>query len=111
MWDQKLSPTNLQSSLDKAKIDFTTTNTQVIAENGQNLSGGQKQRLALARFFYRPKPIALIDEGLSALDAATAIEIDDALLADKDLTLLEVSHHLSNEMKAKYDEIISLDQE
>ncbi|GEL13850.1 multidrug ABC superfamily ATP binding cassette transporter, ATPase and permease protein [Lapidilactobacillus concavus DSM 17758] len=110
LWDETLSLPNLKNSLNKAKIDFTTTNKQIIAENGQNLSGGQKQRLALARFFYQPKPIALIDEGLSALDEVTAAEIDNSLLADNDLTLLEVSHHLSDEMKAKYDKIISLDQ-
>lgn len=110
LWDQTLSDDNLKVALEKAEVDFTDTSEQMIAENGQNLSGGQKQRLALARFFYRPKLIALIDEGLSALDTQTATTIDEVLLNDKKLTLIEVNHHLSPEMIPKYDDVISLDQ-
>lgn len=110
LWNQTLLDDNLKVALEKAEVDFTDTSEQMIAENGQNLSGGQKQRLALARFFYRPKLIALIDEGLSALDTQTATKIDEVLLNDKKLTLIEVNHHLSPEMIPKYDDVISLDQ-
>ena len=43
----------------------------VIGERGVNLSGGQKQRLHLARLFYNPKPLFLLDVPFSAVDVKT----------------------------------------
>ena len=40
-----------------------------IGEKGINLSGGQKARISLARAVYADKPIVLMDDPLSALDA------------------------------------------
>lgn len=42
-----------------------------IGEWGVNLSGGQKQRLALARALLRRRPLLLLDDCLSAVDAVT----------------------------------------
>ncbi|KAH0431618.1 ABC transporter [Colletotrichum camelliae] len=42
-----------------------------VGSKGVSLSGGQKQRLALARALYARKPIAVLDDVLSGLDAAT----------------------------------------
>jgi ATP-binding cassette, subfamily B, multidrug efflux pump len=47
----------------------------VIGERGVNLSGGQKQRLHLARLFYNPKPLFLLDDPFSAVDINTEIAI------------------------------------
>jgi len=46
-----------------------------IGEWGINLSGGQKQRLALARALLRPRPLLLLDDCLSAVDAVTEEKI------------------------------------
>ena len=98
----------MQKALKKAQVDFVKSPHQLIKENGENLSGGQKQRLALARFFYAPKPIALLDEGTSALDPETAQAVTKAFLDDPDTTLIEVSHHLDAKLRAEYDGVIEL---
>lgn len=50
-----------------------------IGERGVTLSGGQKARLSIARCVYAQPSIALFDDVLSALDAATGKKIFDNL--------------------------------
>ncbi|MCQ0094073.1 ABC transporter ATP-binding protein [Roseovarius sp. M141] len=57
------------------------------------LSGGQRQRAALARTLMEDRPIVLLDEPFSALDARTRAQVQDLtaqLLSDK--TVLMVTH-------------------
>lgn len=57
------------------------------------LSGGMRQRVALARTLMQDKPIVLMDEPFSALDAITRLKLQDIaaeLLRDK--TVLLVTH-------------------
>lgn len=77
----------------------------VLAEDGQNFSGGQKQRLALARALLFKRSLFLVDEGTSALDASSVAVLENILLADPELTLLLVSHHLSAVTKEKFTAI------
>lgn len=46
-----------------------------VGEGGRTLSGGQKARVALARALYQDKPIYILDDFLSALDAHVAAYI------------------------------------
>lgn len=46
-----------------------------VGEKGLLLSGGQRQRLALARALLLDRPIVIIDDGLSAVDADTEHQI------------------------------------
>ncbi|MSU88787.1 ATP-binding cassette domain-containing protein [Rhodobacteraceae bacterium 2CG4] len=57
------------------------------------LSGGQRQRAALARTLLEDRPVVLLDEPFSALDARTRAQMQDlsaALLARR--TVLHVTH-------------------
>ncbi|PKQ11583.1 MAG: ABC transporter ATP-binding protein [Alphaproteobacteria bacterium HGW-Alphaproteobacteria-1] len=59
----------------------------------QTLSGGQRQRVALARTLMEDRPIVLLDEPFSALDAGTRAQMQDlaaAHLAGR--TVLMVTH-------------------
>ncbi len=64
------------------------------------LSGGQYQRLALARNFYRDAPIIILDEPTSAIDALAEARIFKHLFAQKDKTIITISHRLSTVQKA-----------
>ena len=80
-----------------------------VGEDGSNLSGGQKQRVAIARALIHNRSILLVDEGTSALDQKNAGIVEDSLLANPELTLILVSHHLSPERKAQFTNVYSLE--
>jgi len=67
---------------------------------GVDLSGGQWQRLALARNFYRDSPIIILDEPTSAIDALAEARIFKNLFADKQRTVITISHRLTTVEKA-----------
>ena len=48
-----------------------------VGDGGERLSGGQRQRVALARAAYSRAPVLLLDDVLSALDAAVACRVMD----------------------------------
>ena len=62
-------------------------------KNPSQLSGGQRQRVALARTLIEERPIVLLDEPFSALDAKTRSQMQE-LAVDllKDKTVLLVTH-------------------
>jgi ATP-binding cassette subfamily B protein len=68
-----------------------------IGNRGLRLSGGQKQRIAIARMLYKDAPIRILDDSLSAVDAATEQRILANLgksRASADITII-ISHRLS----------------
>lgn len=77
-------------------------------ENGGNLSGGQKQRVAIARALLHDRSVLLVDEGTSALDRENADRIEQNLLSRPELTLILVSHHLSQEQKKRFTRVFAL---
>lgn len=80
----------------------------LIIEGGKNLSGGQKQRIAIARALYARKQLLFIDEGTSALDESTRKIIEDGLIKRDDLTIIMISHHLTQEEQQHMDGILCL---
>lgn len=80
-----------------------------VGERGLTLSGGQKQRVALARALLRGAPILLLDDALSAVDAATEARILGELAGHAGgRTVLVVAHRLSTVAAA--DLILVLDR-
>lgn len=77
-------------------------------ENGSHLSGGQKQRIAIARALIHNRSILLVDEGTSALDPKNAEIVEQSLLTNPTLTLLLISHHLTEKGKQRFDQIYEL---
>jgi ATP-binding cassette subfamily B protein len=68
----------------------------LVGERGLTLSGGQRQRIALARALVSERPLLILDDSLSSVDAETERAIlagIDAELAGR--TALLVSHRLS----------------
>jgi ABC-type multidrug transport system fused ATPase/permease subunit len=67
-----------------------------VGERGIRLSGGQKQRVALSRAILADRPILILDEATSAVDAITESEIQTnmrAILTGK--TAIIIAHRLS----------------
>ncbi|KAH0429478.1 ABC multidrug transporter [Colletotrichum camelliae] len=73
----------------------------VVGSKGQSLSGGQKQRVALARAVYARKPVLVVDDALSGLDASTQNHIWDNVFGQNGLvrrfgtTIILATHSLS----------------
>uniref|UniRef100_A0A665W9D4 ATP-binding cassette sub-family C member 5 n=1 Tax=Echeneis naucrates TaxID=173247 RepID=A0A665W9D4_ECHNA len=67
-----------------------------IGERGANLSGGQRQRVSLARALFSERPILLLDDPLSAVDACVGSHIFYKAIrgAAKGKTVLFVTHQL-----------------
>ncbi len=77
-------------------------------ERGNHLSGGQRQRVSLARALVRKPDILLLDDTLSAVDAATEQNILRSLKSElHGKSCIVISHRLSAVEHA--DEIIYVD--
>uniref|UniRef100_A0A8C7XQX2 ATP-binding cassette sub-family C member 5 n=1 Tax=Oryzias sinensis TaxID=183150 RepID=A0A8C7XQX2_9TELE len=76
--------------------DFPYGDTTEIGERGTSLSGGQRQRVSLARALYSERPILLLDDPLSAVDACVGSHIFNKAIrgAAKGRTVLFVTHQL-----------------
>lgn len=79
-----------------------------IGEAGRLLSGGQRQRVALARGFLRGKKIILLDEGTSSLDEKSALEIEQQLVENEELTVLMITHQLRDVVRERLDGVLEL---
>ncbi len=97
------------SGVDQFLMKLPEGLSTLAGENGSSLSGGQRQRIAVARALIRNKQILVLDEGTSAVDMQTAYDIESSLLAIDELTLITITHNLSEDLLALYDQIIYME--
>jgi ATP-binding cassette subfamily B protein len=80
-----------------------------LGEKGLRLSGGQRQRIAVARALLADRPVLIIDDALSALDAETGAEVFAAVRSRlRGRTLILVSHNLR--LLAAADQVLIMEQ-
>ena len=80
-----------------------------IDQGGSNVSGGQRQRLSIARALVKRPRLYLLDDCLSALDAATDARLRAALKTEmRDAAVVIVAQRVSTIMHADF--IIVLDE-
>ena len=81
----------------------------VIDEGGDNLSGGQRQRINIARAIIRNKPIVILDEPHTGLDAKTEYLVNQAIEhLTEGKTAFIIAHKLHNSIRA--DSILLLEK-
>lgn len=64
----------------------------MLGERGQGLSDGQMQRLGIARAIFSGRPILMLDESTSALDAQTEAKVLENLRTMTNKTVLIITH-------------------
>ncbi len=72
------------------------------------LSGGEKQFLSILRAYVTKKNIWILDEPCSAIDIGNEKSIMEEILKMKDATIIMVTHNVSQENLAQFDEVLKL---
>lgn len=72
------------------------------------LSGGQQQLVHLIRLLLSDHPVLLLDEPFSAMDKANRDQLQEKLLRMPGKTILVITHDLTPEHLALYDEVLIL---
>jgi ABC-type multidrug transport system fused ATPase/permease subunit len=89
----------MKEALHKSCADFVFDlpdglNT-LCSEAGGGLSEGQAQRIAIARALLRQSSILVLDEATSALDPETERQLLNNILADRNTTVIFVTHRMA----------------
>lgn len=95
-----IQQSGLEKLVEEKGLDY------ICGENGNQLSGGERQRISIARALLKEGKVLLIDEGTSAIDQKTSIEIEQEILNIENTTKITVTHKLIEQVLRKYDEIL-----
>jgi ATP-binding cassette subfamily B protein len=94
--DEQMVLSSRDASVHHTIQGFSKGYGTIIGERGVSLSGGQKQRVTLSRTLLQETPILVLDDTLSAVDAATERKIIQALHRKRgEQTLLIITHRIS----------------
>lgn len=80
-----------------------------LEEDGRNISGGEKCRIAIARALLKNRNILILDEAFANLDKIIADKIEKDILNMKNITLINITHRLNENMLRRYDQVIIMD--
>ncbi len=80
----------------------------MLYDNGKNISGGERSRLVIARALLNKASILFMDEAFASLDMEQAREIEKAILALEDITVINVSHIIFQDTRNRYDKVITI---
>ena len=106
--DERVARAAADAALDRDVAAFPQGYDTPVGERGVTLSGGQRQRAAIARALLADRPVLVLDDALSSVDAETEQAIVAGLRrAATGRTTVVASHRLSG--VAWCDRIIVLD--
>lgn len=106
LWDNNLNKEKLESLVKKYDIlEFSDLNKEI---NDSILSEGEKQNIALARLEYQDLNIMCLVEAFDNIYKKDVLKIYKDFLSQKNKTIFIVSHHIPEEIKHLFDEIIEL---
>lgn len=108
LWETN-NETSAYEALKKAQLSKKILDKFSQKDSFENLSTGEKQRINFAIHFYRNKNFLILDEALSNLDKNNVEALSKQLFSNKDLLLINVTHHL-DENNNDYDEIIRMNE-
>lgn len=106
LWNATMQIDDLMSALG---IDEFGNKDELLANSGKKISGGQRQRVALARSLMYRDRILLLDESTANLDVESAKKIEQFILTNKELTVVMVTHHVYEESRELFDNVLDLD--
>lgn len=96
-----LTKSGFYEKLCKLPQGLKTEITNEFDDEGTELSGGEEQKLAIARTFFRPSKMMLMDEPSSALDPIAEFELNRAMQEmSEDRNVVFISHRLSTTRRA-----------
>lgn len=96
-----LTESGFAEKLKELKNGIDTGLTREFDKEGVNLSGGEAQKVAIARTFYHPCPVIILDEPSSALDPLSEYQLNQTMLhAAEHKTVIFISHRLSSTVMA-----------
>lgn len=96
--------------IDEEVLAFPQGIHTIIGSSGLRLSGGQQARIALARTLYHQKPLMILDDPFSALDAKTEQQIFTNLRQyASDSVLLLITHRPA--LLPQMDQVLQLRKE
>ena len=90
-----------------AKFANPESLARVLGGDQQILSGGELKRLEVARALLFKKPILLVDEALSGLDAQAAKALNQVLRQYPGL-VIDIEHHITPDLISQYDRVLTI---
>ena len=98
MWDESIEDFAMVLACNDAQIHYEIMERPgayqgIVTERGKNFSGGQRQRIEIATALAKEPTILLMDEGTSALDPKTEIEVMKHIY-DMNVTFITIAHRL-----------------